>query len=500
MQGDDSVGSRAAREVISDIDGGHRGVAPNRGPSRIYRLDRDAGSSIMAPRRTRVAAIIDWRGASAVDRLQVGEDMGTLKSIAAVLLALVVAFLAAFATATSAGAQADYPELKGHIVDEAAMLGDAMRTALTRRLDDLERKTATHVVVVTLASLRNSTIEAFSTALARQGGFAGSGQKAVMVTVGPHDGRLAVQFTPDLSAALSNAVTDRIFANAKVYLQAHNYPAAITRVVDDIATVMTGTTPTEIGSIAFAAKHPAPRTAAGFPAMIGWVMDEADAVDDTTRWVLGGELETFEAKHRALVVVAVVPTPRIALGDYAGALARNWNLGELYQGRNALLVIAPKAAAAYIDVGSGLKDVLTADLTKRILDDRVLPHLQAGDTTRAATRGSYAITEVLSVGAADLTAQGPDHGSWLEANRERGFSYFIGTLITILVLGAVISLATLAGWLPAKRKGMWRALDWIVAIAGSISVSSGDSSSRSSSRPYSGGGGSSGGGGASGSW
>jgi uncharacterized protein len=426
--------------------------------------------------------------------------MGALRTLVAAVLVLV----AAFAAAAPAGAQADFPELKGHIVDEAAMLDDATRAALTGKLNQVERKTSTRVVVVTLASLRNSTIEAFSSALARQGAFADSGRKAMMVVFGPHDGRLALQFAPDLAATLTSIATNRIFANAKIYLQAHNYPAAITRVVDDTVAALTGAALTEVDSIAFAAKRPAPRTSAGFPAMIGWVMDEADAVDDTSRWVLGGSLEAYEAKHRALVVAAIVPTPRTALADYATALARHWNLGTLYQGRSALLVIAPKAGTAYIDVGAGLQDVLTANLTARILENRVLPHLQAGDTTHATTRGSYAITEVLSGGAANFLAQDADHGSWLEAYRDRAFLYFIGTLTIILVLALIINLATAAGWVPAKRKGIWRVLDVIVAIAGSVSVSSGESSSRSSSRSssgsYSGGGGSFGGGGSSGSW
>jgi uncharacterized protein len=423
--------------------------------------------------------------------------MRALTSLAAAILALV----AVVAVPAPAAAQGPLPEVTGHLVDEAGMLDDGARKALARTLAELERKTATQVVVVTLASLRNLSIADAGAALARQGGVADDGRKAVLVAFGPHDGQIALKVA---SSALSDSATQMIVANAKVYLRAHNHPAAIARVVEDTAAALVGTALTEVGSVGFAAKHRAPRTAAGYPAMIGWVMDEVDAVDDTTRWVVGGELERYEDKLRALIVVAVVPTPRIALADYAAALAQHWNLGGLYRGRSALLVIAPKAGTATIDVGVGLKDVLTADLTARVLESRVLPHVQVGDTTRATARGAYAITELLSAGPADLMAHEPDHGSWFEANRDRAFLWFIGTLTIVLGLGFLINLATVTGVLPARRKGIWRVLDWIVAIAGSVSVSSSggssSSSSRSSSRPFSGGGGSFGGGGSNGSW
>lgn len=91
--------------------------------------------------------------------------------------------------------------------------------------------------------------------------------------------------------------------------------------------------------------------------------------------------------------------------------------------------------------------------------------------------------------------------SWFEAHRDKMFEYFLLSIIGLMATALAITLADGIGLLPRKRTGLWRILDWIVMIAGSIQVSSssGSGSSRSSSGS-SGGGGSFGGGGSSGSY
>ena len=91
--------------------------------------------------------------------------------------------------------------------------------------------------------------------------------------------------------------------------------------------------------------------------------------------------------------------------------------------------------------------------------------------------------------------------SWFEAHRDKMFEYFLLSIIGLMATALAITLADGIGLLPRKRTGLWRILDWIVMIAGSIQVGSGSGSGSSrSSSGSSGGGGSFGGGGSSGSY
>ncbi len=53
----------------------------------------------------------------------------------------------------------DFPALTGRVVDEANILDAATKIDLETKLEDLEKRTSTQFVVVTLKSLRGRTIE-----------------------------------------------------------------------------------------------------------------------------------------------------------------------------------------------------------------------------------------------------------------------------------------------------------------------------------------------------
>src|SRR5260370_25210025 len=62
----------------------------------------------------------------------------------------------------------DFPAVGGRVVDEANVLDQATRTALTDKLADLEAKTTDQLVVVTLKSLQGTSIEDFGVELGRR--------------------------------------------------------------------------------------------------------------------------------------------------------------------------------------------------------------------------------------------------------------------------------------------------------------------------------------------
>ena len=88
---------------------------------------------------------------------------------------LVIACLALVVSA-SALAAPDFPELTGRVVDQADMLSPATESRLTRLSAGLEQATSDQLVVVTLADIGDTPIEAYGYQLGRAWGIGQSGE------------------------------------------------------------------------------------------------------------------------------------------------------------------------------------------------------------------------------------------------------------------------------------------------------------------------------------
>jgi uncharacterized protein len=128
------------------------------------------------------------------------------------------------------------------VVDEANILDEATRTALTQKLAELEAKTTDQLVVVTLKSLQGTSIEDFGYQLGRHWRI---GQKdknnGVLLIVVPSERRVRIEVGYGLEGTLTDAVSRLIIENGIVpRLRANDFPGGITRGVDDIISVLTG--------------------------------------------------------------------------------------------------------------------------------------------------------------------------------------------------------------------------------------------------------------------
>ena len=77
---------------------------------------------------------------------------------------LLLAALALLLFAGHAAAQT-YPSLTGRVVDQAELLAPEQEQALTLRLEALERESGRQLVVATVQSLENITVEAYANGL-----------------------------------------------------------------------------------------------------------------------------------------------------------------------------------------------------------------------------------------------------------------------------------------------------------------------------------------------
>ncbi len=83
---------------------------------------------------------------------------------------IAVALAALAFLAVAAQAALDFPPLTGRVVDEAGVLSPGIKDKLTALLAEHEQQTGNQVVVVTLKSLRGTTIEDYGYQLGRAWG------------------------------------------------------------------------------------------------------------------------------------------------------------------------------------------------------------------------------------------------------------------------------------------------------------------------------------------
>ena len=107
------------------------------------------------------------------------------------------------------------PALSGRVVDEANILDQATRAALTQKLADLEAKTSDQLVVVTLRSLQGTSIEDFGVELGRRWRIGQQGKNnGVLLIVAPSDRKVRIEVGYGLEGTLTDAVSKLIIENA----------------------------------------------------------------------------------------------------------------------------------------------------------------------------------------------------------------------------------------------------------------------------------------------
>jgi len=179
-----------------------------------------------------------WLGFRMVLRRErAGHRGGVVRSRGRLALFAFVAFLLVL----PAGAL-DFPALSGRVVDDAGILDEETRAALTQKLAAFEARTTDQLVVVTLKSLQGTSIEDFGVELGRHWQI---GQRdknnGVLLLVAPNERRVRIEVGYGLEGALTDAVSRLIIENGITpRFRAGDFAGGITRGVDDIVSVLSG--------------------------------------------------------------------------------------------------------------------------------------------------------------------------------------------------------------------------------------------------------------------
>jgi uncharacterized protein len=126
-----------------------------------------------------------------------------MRAFLAVLFAF---FLALPAQTTGAQAAPSFPALTGRVVDDAHILSDATKQALTGKLAALEAKTSRQLVVVTVPSLGGYEISDYGYQLGRAWGIGQKGMNnGALLIVAPTERRVRIEVGYGLEPILTDA-------------------------------------------------------------------------------------------------------------------------------------------------------------------------------------------------------------------------------------------------------------------------------------------------------
>ena len=136
----------------------------------------------------------------------------------------------------------DFPALTGRVVDEANVLDESTKASLTDTLAGLESKTTDQLVVVTLKSLRGTSIEDYGYQLGRTWQIGQKGKdNGVLLIVVPSERGVRIEVGYGLEGTLTDAITRLIIENSILpHFKAGDLPGGVKRGVEDIVQVLTG--------------------------------------------------------------------------------------------------------------------------------------------------------------------------------------------------------------------------------------------------------------------
>ncbi|HEV7670734.1 MAG TPA: TPM domain-containing protein [Thermoanaerobaculia bacterium] len=226
------------------------------------------------------------------------------------------------------------------------------------------------------------------------------------------------------------------------------------------------------------------------PAPTRWVTDPAGFLSAETRDRLDAQLESYEhsSGHQLLVWIGSTVEGG-AVEDFTIKTFTAWRVGRKGIDDGLVLFVFATDRKVRVEVGYGLEGLVPDITANRIIQDRILPKIRAGDHDGAITDGVAGLTEVIEKGAVpgEFAAPSGREGADRAEPADQPMSLGQKILYTLLAIGILIFVITnpgLAFWLLLQI----------------LSGSGGGRGGGGGGGGWSGGGGRGGGGGATGSW
>ncbi len=148
------------------------------------------------------------------------------------LVMLSLVSLAAFAL--------DFPPLSGRVVDQASLLSETDRNAISAKSKELEDRSTDQLVVATVSTLQNSSIEMYANELFRSWRLGQAGKNnGVLLLVAPNDRKVRIEVGYGLENKLPDDLCARILRETVLpRFRSRDFAGGVAGAVDTIIEVL----------------------------------------------------------------------------------------------------------------------------------------------------------------------------------------------------------------------------------------------------------------------
>ena len=173
----------------------------------------------------------------------------------------------------------------------------------------------------------------------------------------------------------------------------------------------------------YAAETPVP------PTPTRWVTDTANFLSPAAVGSLDSQLEGFErSSGHQLIVYIGMTTGDAPIEDWAARAFQSWKIGRKGLDDGIALFIMAADRRLRIEVGYGMEGQVPDALAGRIINDVIVPRIQAGDPDGAVAAGTDALMRVMGGEALPVPQQS-----------ERGErSLTLGQMIVYGIIGLIV--------------------------------------------------------------
>lgn len=132
------------------------------------------------------------------------------------------------------------------------------------------------------------------------------------------------------------------------------------------------------------------------PRPAGWVIDYTSTLSSTDRERLnrlGDEVQRQTGAQMAIVLVQT--TDGVDPHEYATRLFNRWGVGRALQDDGLLLFAALGDRAAEIVLGDGIDHESNVQVSRRVMDEEMVPRFRTGDAAGAIVAGAFASSRLI---------------------------------------------------------------------------------------------------------
>ena len=193
------------------------------------------------------------------------------------------------------------------------------------------------------------------------------------------------------------------------------------------------------------------------PALTGHVVDLTGTFSAEQKQSLNQTLASFEARKGSQLAVLIVPTTAPeSIEQFGIKVADKWKLGRKKIDDGAILIVAKNDHTLRIEVGYGLEGALTDALSKRIIDQTIVPRFKEQDFYAGITQGVQQM--IRAVDREPLEAPPASSDSVID----QGISFAPILFVIVIIAGGV--LRRMIGRVPAAiaTGGLAAVVAWFV--------------------------------------